>query len=173
MTFRLAHCAQWLLVGLAALAVAACGILPGENVPAVTEVAVVPDDARQLADLVGYYSRVAGMGPEEQRREYAGATQAFNRDRSAYNRVRLALLAAMPGTPFQDDARALGLLEPFAAAGANTGKVGQFGAMLHAEVSDRARARARADQLKEQLDQLRAVERAIIDRGQTPPATRQ
>jgi len=165
--------ARRLLAGLAALALAACGILPEEKAPAVTEIAVVPDDARQLADLIGYYTRVAGMGPEEQRREYAGAAQAFNRDRSAYNRVRLALLAAMPGAPFQDEARALGLLEQFVPAGTSAGKVGQFGAMLHAEVSERAKVRGRAEQLKEQLDALRAVDKAIIERGQAPPAKRQ
>jgi hypothetical protein len=165
--------AHRLLVGITALAVAACGNLPGENVPPVTEIAVVPVDTKQLAELIGYYTRVAEMGPEEQRREYTGATQAFNRDRSAYNRVRLALLAAMPGTSFQDETRALSLLEPFATAGTNAGKVGQFGAMLHADVSERVRVRGRAEQLKEQLDALRAVERAIIERGQTPPAKRQ
>jgi hypothetical protein len=170
---RPALCAQRLLAGLMALAVVACAVRPEANAPAVSEFAIVPEDTKQLADLIGYYTRVTVMAPEEQRREYAGATQTFNRERSEYNRVRLALLAAMPGTSFQDDARALGLLEPFAAPGANGGKVAQFGAMLHAQVSERAKARGRAEQLKEQLDALRAVERAIIERGQMPPTKRQ
>lgn len=174
-----------LAAGAAALALAACTAVPETGAPGTVEpapapptpvteiIVVVPDDARDLAELVGYYSRVAGMSPDEQRREYAGASQAFNRERSALNRVRLALLASMPGTQFHDDARALGLLEPFAAGPGDAGKVGQLGAMLHAQVSERARARGRADQLKEQLDALRAVERTIIERGQGPPAKRQ
>jgi len=174
---RVARGALRLLVGVSALALAACGIIPGagapgEGVPPVSEIGVVPDDARQLADLIGYYTRVAAMGPEEQRREYAAASQAFNRDRGAYNRVRLALLASIPGAPFHDETRALGLLEPFATASAQTGRLGQFGALLHAQVSERAQARGRAEQLKEQLDALRAVERTLIERGQTPPVKR-
>ncbi|MCC6611489.1 MAG: hypothetical protein IT515_17685 [Burkholderiales bacterium] len=167
-------CLQRLLLALSALAATACTVPPQQaTAPPVAEYAVVPEDTKQLADLIGYYTRVAAMAPDDQRREYAGAAQAFNRERSEYNRVRLALVAAMPGTPFQDEARALGLLEPFAAAGANVGKVAQFGAMLHAQVNERAKARGRADQLKEQLDALRAVERTIIERGQMPPAKRQ
>ncbi|MCL4799336.1 MAG: hypothetical protein KJ025_07100 [Burkholderiales bacterium] len=173
----------------AAIVLGACGHLPGPEEaaepapppvseivvvpPRVTEVIVVPEDARQITALMDYYARVAGMAPEDQRREYGSASQAFNRERSAFNRVRLAMLAAMPGTAFQDEARALDLLEPFAAGDGGAGRVGQLGAILHAQVSERAKARGRADQFKEQLDALRAVERAIIDRGQGPPAKRQ
>ncbi|MCZ7563578.1 MAG: hypothetical protein M5U08_06960 [Burkholderiales bacterium] len=175
-----------LLAGAAAIVLGACGHLgapEGAGVPEspvseiaiappVAEVVVVPEDARQLTALMDHYARVAGMAPAEQRREYASASQAFNRERSAFNRVRLAMLAAMPGTPFQDEVRALGLLEPFAAGDGGAGRVGQLGAVLYAQVSERAKARGRADQFKEQLDALRAVERAIIERGQGPPAKR-
>jgi len=38
--------------------------------------------------------------------------------------------------------------------------------VVYAQVAERAKVQKRADQLREQLDQLRAVERSIIERGQ-------
>ncbi len=133
----------------------------------------IPEDMKQLADLVGYYSRVAAMKPEEQRREYMAAGQTFSRDASPYNRIRVALLAAMPGTSFQDDVRAISLLEPYAKAGPTYDKLRQFGAILHAQVAESVTARGRAEQLREQLDALRAIERTIIERGQPAPPAKQ
>jgi len=150
----------------AALMLAAC------TAPQPVQV-MTPDDVQQLSDLVGYYSRVAALQPEDQRREYAGASRAFSRDPTPYNRIRVALLASMPGTSFQDDVRAMSLLAPYAAAGPTYDRPRQFGAMLHAQLAERAKTRARADQLKEQLDALRAVERTIIERGQPAPQPKQ
>jgi len=134
---------------------------------------VIPEDVKQLSELVGYYSRVAAMRPDDQRREYAGASQTLARDPSAYNRIRVALLALMPGTPFQDDVRAMSLLEPYSRSGPTSDKLRQFGAILHEQLAEGAKARGRAEQLKEQLDALRAVERTIIERGQPAPPTKQ
>ena len=130
----------------------------------------VAEEVKQVAELVDYYTRVAALGPEDQRREYASASQALTRDPSVYNRIRVGLLASMPGTPFQDDVRALSLLEPYARAGPSYDRLRQFGAMWHQSLAERTKARARADQLTEQLDALRAVERTIIERGQPAPA---
>jgi hypothetical protein len=128
---------------------------------------VEAEEARQVSELLGYYQRVAQLGPEDQKRELATATQAFNRERSNTNRIRLALLYVMPGTSFQDEARAAQLLEPVAAAGG--GAVRQFASFLHAQVAERMKTQKRADQLKEQVDALRAIEKQLIDRGQQPP----
>ena len=91
---------------------------------------------------------------------------AFSRDPTSYNRIRVALLASMPGTSFQDDVRAISLLEPYSKAGPGYDRLRQFGAILHAQLVERGKARARAEQLEKQLDALRAVERTIIERGQ-------
>ncbi|MGB8433201.1 MAG: hypothetical protein WCE38_02930 [Burkholderiales bacterium] len=128
---------------------------------------------QQLADLVGYYGRVAAMKPEEQRREYMAAGQNFSRDPSPYNRIRVALLVAMPGTTFQDDVRAMNLLEPYSRAGPTYDKLRQFGAILHVQIAESVKARGRAEQLRVQLDALRAIERTIIERGQPAPAAKQ
>jgi len=158
------HVAVWCM---AALIQTACTDLPSARLIA------VPDDVEQVSDLVGYYTRVAVMPPEDQSREYASAGQTLSRDPTPYNRIRVALLASIPGTTFQDDVRATSLLEPYSRAGPGYDKLRQFAALLHGQLAERAKARARADQLKEQLDALRAVERTIIERTQpAPPAKR-
>ena len=152
----------------AALVQTACTVPPPSAPPA-----ALPEDVAQVSDLVSYYARVAAMTPADQSREYAAAGQALSRDPTPYNRVRVALLASMPGTTFQDDVRAQSLLEPYSQAGPGYDRLRQFAALLHGQLAERSKARARADQLKEQLDALRAVERTIIERTQpAPPAKR-
>ena len=135
--------------------------------PPVAAPTVEVEEARQVSEFLGYYQRVAQLGPEDQKRELATATQAFNRERSNASRIRLALLYVMPGTSFQDEARAAQLLEPMATPGG--GAVRQFAGLLHAQVTERMKTQKRADQLKEQVDALRAIEKQLIDRGQQPP----
>ncbi len=160
-----------LLWCVVALVPAACTAPP--TAPPVVREITISDDAKQVSDLLGYYSRVAAMQPEDQRREYASAGQTFSRDPTPYNRIRVALLACMPGTPFQDDVRATSLLEPLSRSGPSADRLRQLGAMLHGQIEERAKARARAEQLREQLDALRAVERTIIERGQPAPPAKQ
>jgi len=140
---------------------------PQVAAPPVAAPTVEAEEARQVSELLGYYQRVAQLGPEDQKRELATATQGFNRERSNASRVRLALLYVMPGTSFQDESRAAQLLDPVAAPGG--GAVRQFGSLLHAQVAERMKTQKRADQLKEQVDALRAIEKQLIDRGQQPP----
>ena len=142
---------------------------PAPKPPAPTPPAPVvePDESRQAADLLGYYHRVSGLGLEDQKRELATATQSFTRERSNGNRVRLALLYSIPGSAMQDDARAAQLLEPIASGG---GAVRQLAGLVHGQVTDRLKTQKRADQLKDQVEQLRALEKDLIERGgQTPP----
>lgn len=148
---------------------------PAPSVPAPSAPAPPPppaptveaEEARQVAELLSYYQRVAGLGLEDQKRELATATQAFNRERSNVSRVRLALVYAIPGTALQDDARAAQLLEPIASGG---GALRQFAGLVHAQVTDRLKIQKRADQLKDQVEQLRAIEKDLMERGgQTPP----
>jgi len=177
---------------LVALALAACALVeppaptpapveeptaPAPKPPAPTPPAPAPapapaadaDESRQVADLLGYYQRVAGLGLEDQKRELATATQAFNRERSNASRVRLALMYSIPGTAMQDDARAAQLLEPIAAG---SGAVRQLAGLVHVQVTDRLKTQKRADQLKDQVEQLRALEKDLIERGGQTAAPR-
>ncbi len=166
---------------LAVAALAACAQLqapapvesrrepPQVTAPPVAAPSVEVEESRQVSELLGYYQRVAQLGPEDQKRELATATQGFNRDRSNASRVKLALLYVMPGTSFQDEARATQLLEPMATPAGGGGAVRQFGSLLHGQVTERMKTQKRADQLKEQVDALREIEKQLIDRGQQPP----
>jgi hypothetical protein len=125
------------------------------------------EEWRQVAELLGYHQRVAGLGTDEQKRELAAATQSFNRDRSNASRVRLALVYSIPGSAFQDDARAAQLLEPIASG---SGALRQLAGLVYAQVNERLKAQKRADQLKDQVEQLRGIEKQLIERGsQAPP----
>lgn len=148
---------------LAAVALVGCAQL----VPAPTPQApaVEADESRQVAALLGYYQRVAQLGTDDQKRELTTAVQGFSRERSNLSRVRLALLYALPGTGFQDDGRAQQLLEPLAAG---SGALRQLASLVHGQLAERMRAQKRADQLKEQVEALRAIERQLIERGQEP-----
>jgi Tfp pilus assembly protein PilN len=75
---------------------------------------------------------------------------------------------SLPGTPFCDEPKAAGLLEPLVSKEA-AGPMQQFAGLLHSQISERVREQRRAAQLKEQLDALRDVERKIIEREQTRP----
>lgn len=120
-----------------------------------------------MIELVGYTQRVAAMHPEEQRRELNVSNRMFSKDRGAYGRIRLALLLALPGTAFNDDVRAVNLLEPLAesaAAELPRGPMQQFAGLLYTQISERTREQRRAAQFKEQLEALKAIERGIIER---------
>jgi type IV secretory pathway VirB10-like protein len=127
----------------------------------------VPEDVKQVAELVAATQRFQTMSPEEQKRDYNAANQAFTRERSLFNRLRLALVLSMPGSAVQDEARALGLLDGLPAG---SGALRQFAGFVQVQLAERTRNARRADQLKEQLDALRAVERSIIERGDVPAA---
>ena len=130
-------------------------------------------ESQQVLELIGYAQKIAALQAEEQRRELNASSQMFSKNRGAYGRVRLALVLALPGTTFNDDAKAAGLLEPLAGAESSPGPMQQFAELLHAQISERIserlREQRRAAQLKEQLEALMAIERKIIEREQARP----
>lgn len=151
--FAVAVMVLWLIAGCATLS----GNL-GES-----------DESRKVVYLIGYTQDVAAMRPEAQRRELNDASQTYVKDRDAYASLRLALLLSLPGTPFFDDTRAAGLLEPYSGAVGRppaTGPLRQFAVWLHAQIGERMREQHKASQFKEQLDALRAIERTLNERGQ-------
>jgi hypothetical protein len=121
------------------------------------------EESRQAAEILAGTLRIAQLGVDDQKKELGAAVQAYNRDRSGYSRVKLGMLYALPGAAIQDDARALSLLD---SVPGGAGPLKALAGVVQAQVAERVKVQKRADQLKEQLDQLRAVERSIIERGQ-------
>lgn len=151
------------------IALAGCALLQ----PGAEQVMTVD---RIIADAM-----TAARSPaSEQKAALSRAQNAFTRDPTAANRLRLATLLAVLPAPFRDDARAAELLEPLADATAPG--FGRFAALLSAQIVERqqlsrelersARERERADKdrdkreeaLRQQLEALRAIERGILER---------
>jgi len=123
----------------------------------------------------------------EQKAALARAQEAFTRETSVDNRLRLATLLAVLPAPFRDDARALELLGPLADPAAPG--TGRYAALLSAQIMERQRLgreierlsrervavdkeHAAADKerdkreeaLRQQLEALRTIERSILER---------
>ena len=127
------------------------------------------DESQKVVYLIGYAQAVAAMRPEGQRRELKDANQTYAKDRHTYASLRLALLLSLPGTPFFDDARAAGLLDPFSGTTESrpaAGSLRQFAAWLHAQIGERMREQHKSAQLKEQLNALRATQIDELTREQ-------
>jgi hypothetical protein len=149
------------LLFVIALLIAGC-------VPASVQVKAVGNgEAHQVSDMLAWSQRVSQSPPDEQRRELAAAGQAFGRERNPRARLRLALLLAYPGGAVSDDTRAMNVLEPFANITPESGPLAQLGGLLYVQVGERIREQRRAQQMKEQLDALRAMERNLLDREQS------
>jgi len=155
------------LAATLAFAAALAGCAGWQGFGASAESAQQQRESRQVVELIGYAQRVAGLQADEQQRELNASSQIFSKERSAYGRVRLALVLSLPGTSFSDEPKAMGLLEPMLSK--EGGPMQQFAGLLHTQVSERVREQRRATQLKEQLDALKDVERKIIEREQARP----
>jgi len=145
------------LLGLLAVAlqIAGCAALRGFS----------GDQECQVAELVGYAQRFAALSADEQRREYNAVKQQIGKNKTACSRLRLALLLSTPGTGVRDDARAAALLEPLLTRSEPATALNPLAALLYAQISERAREHKRAEQLRDQLDALKEVERSLIERG--------
>jgi len=150
------------LVAGALIALAACAALEMPSAP-----------FQALDALMREALESARSSPAQQKAALQRAEQAFAKEPSAPNRLRLALFLATLGPPLHDDARAAELLEPI--ADPNAQGTGRFAAVLAAQVGERvrmARERERSDRerdkreegLRQQLDALRAIERGIQER---------
>jgi hypothetical protein len=126
-------------------------------------------ESRQVLELIGYAQRVAILQADDQQRELNASSQIFSKDRGAYGRVRLALVLSLPGTPFGDEPKAAGLLEPLISKEAAGSPMQQFAGLLYGQLNERLREQRRTAQLREQLDALKDVERKIIEREQARP----
>lgn len=142
----------------------ACGSLPGVERSG-------SDEGKLVLDAIAHAQRVASASPDDQRRDVAAAAQVFSRERSTAARLRYGVLLSLPTLPNADPQRAIVTLEPLSTTGAN-GPVRQFALLLLAQLNERQtqsnerqKEQRRAQQLKDQLDELRAIERTLIERG--------
>jgi hypothetical protein len=138
------------------LALAGCADL---QIPGLPGLQLAPPEQQQVVELIGYAQKVAAMSADQQRRAYAADNQAFAKDRSAYSRVRLALLLATPGASVRDDARAADLLEPLAAQGEHASPMRLLASLMYEQIAQRQREQKRHEQVRQQIE----AERQRID----------
>lgn len=129
--------------------------------PAVTE-----ERPRRVSDtekLLHYHAQLRRLTGPELLREHESARQAYVQSRSGYARVRYAMVLALPGTPFHDDARALTLLEPLARTAGD--ELAGLSSLLTAQIQERRRLDGTAQALQQKLDALKSLERSLSNRG--------
>jgi hypothetical protein len=164
-----------LLVAVTVLLSACAGLMPGGR------------EHEDVASLLAYNQRLATLSTEEQRREFAVAQQAFARQASEVNRLRLALAWCVPNAGWHDDGRLFKLLEDSTSLKADeTSPLRHLALLLHQEVAERLQEERRiegglrderrryeaqlrdekhhAEELQGKLDSLMAIEREFSRR---------
>lgn len=143
---------------------AACGLLRGleSREPAPWVQAGSPRPASDVESLLLYFQYIKKLTATDLGREHDTARQAYSRTRSDFNRVRLALLLVLPNAAFNDDTRALELLEPVAKN--QSGQFSGLATLLASHLQERRRLDASAQGLQQKLDALKSLERSMIER---------
>jgi len=125
-----------------------------------------PTEDEQMIALLADLQRFGTMQGDELKRELGSALQAFSRQRTDINRVRLAVLYTLVRQSPQDDQRALQLFENVAKSAPAASPVRHLAAVLQAQVLERQRAvhdeRQKADAAIQKLEALRAMERSLL-----------
>ncbi len=143
----------------------------------------VADDVIVSSQIVAEVVRALSGGGDSLRRENASAVAAWGRARTEANRLRVALMAIITSAGPADDQRALSLLEPFLARGAEPSMFKSVAELVAVPLLEKARlvreeqkkteaARAQAEASKKELDvvqqkleALRQLERSLSKRG--------
>jgi hypothetical protein len=184
------------VVKLAAVACLAASLLVGcDNVRTRTVTLLSPEpsgaqSADEFQGLVQYAQWLRSRAPETLDTARGEAEKRLQESDSALARVRLALVLSLPGTNFQNEARARSLLEKVTQTPgeANDG-VHAFATMLATNLEDRQWVRERMnheleaerkqyqkelvserqqrEQLQQKLDKLKAIEQQLNRRDQT------
>lgn len=143
---------------------AGCAILPGMESPerAPWVQAGSPRPASEAESLLLYFQHVRRLAAADLGKEHDTARQAFAQSRSDFNRIRLAMVLALPNTALNDESRALELLEPVARN--QSGQLQGLASLLVAQLQERRRLDANMQGLQQKLDALKSLERSMIER---------
>lgn len=126
----------------------------------------------QVEELMQYYDYLRKQPAAELVKEYDKARQNLAQSRTDVNRVRVAMLLALPNAPFHDTAAALGLLNEVVketkTASHGVRGLASMMAMLIAEQQELSQKlkdeQKRADALQGQVDGIKNMEKNLIRR---------
>lgn len=153
------------------LALAGCGVLRGSE--AGDDPAAVSDirgDGTEVGGALAYYVRARRLAGPDLAREQEAARRALARARTDGNRVRYALVLAVPGATAQDEARALELLEPVARSGDSA--LHGLAVLVTAFLQEQRRLDGNVQNLQQKLDGLLTLERNMTGREGGPARKR-
>jgi len=149
--------------------------------PARSATAPMPSDLDRIAK---FYDRLIPMKSGELARELDSSREAFEKDKSDFNRLQLALLLSLPGTTFRDDNAALALLNAFVKDKSPEGStLRPLAILLHSELLELRRIdeallqqaaklkdeQRRSEALQQKLDAILEMEMKMIEREQNVP----
>lgn len=145
--------------------------------PAPPVVVVTVPSVPETSLVLWYFERVRRMPSTELARELEAMRAAYGRTQADTDRMRLAMLLALPSTPVTDDARALELLDPIIKTPAHT--LYAVAVLLSTYVQEQRRLTQSAQALQkdvhtlqQKLDALRSLERALSEREGALPRRR-
>jgi len=154
------------MAALSAIPMPAIVLVPAPAAPAV---AAEPRPDTRASDLVQYFASVTRSAAAAQKKELAQTLAAYTRAPTAYTRLKLGGLYALPVPGLRDDERAMALLEPLASTSTSGERpITDLASLLHAQVAERLRLTKddakKQDDLRERIESMRSIERTIIDR---------
>lgn len=170
---------------LAAALAGGCGSFPPLHNGS-AKAPAIPGVTRPLSDveaLLQYYEVIRGLSGNELGRERERARQTYARNKTDYNRVQLALHAALPEAGADEQTTGLALIEPLLkeSQGQNSG-LRRFAILLNAMITENRRIadqlqnanqkakeeQRRGEDLQQKLDALKSIEKSLIQREQPP-----
>ena len=136
-----------------------CGVLPNpENGGEPWVRTGSPRRAADAESLLMYYEYVRKLPAAERGKDNETARQLYTKSRSDFNRVRYAISLSVPGTSFNDDARALDALEPLLRN--QDAVLHNLAYMVSAQIQEQRRGQG----LQQKLDALKSLEKSLIER---------
>ena len=149
----------YVLIALAALALAGCAAFRDADVghePAVRTGVARP--AGDVAYLLAYFEYVRKLSAADLAKEHDAARVLFANANSDLMRVRYAMVLSVPGTAFNDDTRAVELLEPLLKK--PDGSLHTLSYLLSAQIQEQRRAQGS----QQKLEALMSLEKNLIER---------
>lgn len=166
-------------------------VTPPPPPPKIERAAPVESRAMELDGLFAEFERLRRLPPADIAREHDVARQAFLVSRTDASRIRLAIVASLPGGQWAEEQRALDLLDPIVRN--PSAPLHGFAFLLSAFIQEQKRLASlvqglqqnvqglqqnnqalqqNVHGLQQKLDALRTLERSLSERGESAPRRR-
>ena len=120
------------------------------------------ESAGDTGNVMAFYVRVRKLPAAELAREQDAARRALSRSRSDGNRMRYALVLAVPGASAADETRALETVEPLTRNTASS--LHGLAVLLTTMLQEQRRLDTQAQGLQQKLDAMLELERSMTGR---------